>query len=77
MDLSENIAVMIPPVANDGGQRFINEPHFQPTKFEDIASDAFRDGKIVAYREADGFSYVCGDATNCYSKENEQIGDLS
>ena len=55
--------------ANDGGQRFINEPHFQPTKFEDICSDAFRDGRILAYREGDGLSYVCGDASNCYRKE--------
>src|SRR5439155_21459202 len=42
---------------------------FERTKFEDIASGAFRDGKIIAYREAAGFSYVCGDATNCYSPE--------
>ncbi|MGB7159727.1 MAG: heparinase II/III family protein, partial [Tepidisphaeraceae bacterium] len=55
--------------ANDGGQRFINEPHFQPTKFEDIEAEPFRDGTIVAYREGDGWSYVCGDASNCYRKE--------
>ncbi|MEA2711716.1 MAG: heparin/heparan-sulfate lyase [Phycisphaerales bacterium] len=55
--------------ANDGGQRFINEPHFQPTKFDDIASDTFSDGTILAYRDGNGFSYVCGDASNCYSKE--------
>jgi hypothetical protein len=55
--------------SNDGGQRFINEPHFAPTKFEDIANPAFRDGNIIAYREGKDFSYVCGDASNCYSKE--------
>ena len=54
--------------ANDGGQRFINEPHFGPTTYEDISKDAFRDGRIVAYREGEGWSYVCGDASNCYSK---------
>jgi heparin/heparan-sulfate lyase len=55
--------------ANDGGQRFINQPHFQPIKFEDIASDSYRDGKILDFREGDRFSYVCGDASNCYTKE--------
>jgi heparin/heparan-sulfate lyase len=55
--------------ANDGGQRFINEPRFQALTIEQLCSDAFRDGRIVAYREADGFSYVCGDASNCYRPE--------
>jgi hypothetical protein len=52
--------------ANDGGQRFINEPHFQPTKAEDIDKEVFRDAQIIAYREGEDFSYVCGDALNCY-----------
>jgi hypothetical protein len=55
--------------SNDGGQRFINEPHFAPVKVEDIANPAFRDGNIIAYREGNDFSYVCGDASNCYTKE--------
>jgi heparin/heparan-sulfate lyase len=55
--------------ANDGGQRFVNEPHFQARSFEEIADEAYRDGEILAYREGDGFSYVCGDASNCYRKE--------
>ena len=55
--------------ANDGGQRFINEPHFAPVKCEDIANPAFRDGNIIAYREGADFSYVCGDASNCYTQE--------
>ena len=55
--------------ANDGGQRFINDPHFAPTTIEDVLGENFRDGKIVAYREGDGFTYACGDASNCYRKE--------
>jgi heparin/heparan-sulfate lyase len=55
--------------ARDGGQRFINEPHFQPTKFEHLAGETYRDGTILAYREGEGWSYVCGDASNCYRKE--------
>jgi hypothetical protein len=55
--------------ANDGGQRFINEPHFQARTFEEIGLDVYRDGKIIAYRDGEGFSYVCGDASNCYSKK--------
>lgn len=55
--------------ANDGGQRFINEPHFQPRTIEETKLDAFRDGEIIAYREGKDFSYVCGDASNCYRKE--------
>ncbi len=55
--------------SNDGGQRFINEPHFQATKFEHLDLDVYRDGKIVEYREGDGYTYVCGDASNCYSKQ--------
>jgi hypothetical protein len=55
--------------ANDGGQRFINEPHFQARTIEETALDVYRDGRIIAYREGDGFSYVCGDASNCYRKQ--------
>ena len=55
--------------ANDGGQRFVNEPHFQPAKYDDIFSDAYRDGRVVAYREGDRFSYVCGDASACYAPQ--------
>jgi hypothetical protein len=55
--------------ANDGGQRFINEPHFQPTTLEAALSPAFGDGAIVAFREGDGWSYACGDASNCYRRE--------
>ena len=55
--------------SNDGGQRFINEPHFQPKTLEDTQLDVFRDGQIIAYREGEAWSYVCGDASNCYSKE--------
>jgi heparin/heparan-sulfate lyase len=54
--------------SNDGGQRFINEPHFAPRTIEDVLGESFRDGKVLAHREGDGFSYVCGDASNCYSK---------
>ncbi|MEX0777853.1 MAG: heparinase II/III family protein [Phycisphaeraceae bacterium] len=54
---------------NDGGQRFVNDPHFQPTKFEDMQKEAFRAGRIAAYQEGKGWSYVCGDASNCYGKE--------
>jgi hypothetical protein len=55
--------------ANDGGQRFINQPHFQPINLEDVKGEAFRDGRIAAYKEGDGWSYVCGDASNCYGQE--------
>src|SRR6185295_8742265 len=54
--------------SNDGGQRFVNEPHFAPRTLEDVTGEAFRDGKILAQRDGDGFSYVCGDASNCYRK---------
>lgn len=52
--------------SNDGGQRFINSPHFQARTIEDVRGDAFRDGKIIRHQEGGGFSYVCGDASNCY-----------
>ncbi|MCY3020134.1 MAG: heparinase II/III family protein [Planctomycetota bacterium] len=52
--------------ANDGGQRFINEPDFAPRNVEHLAGDAFRDGRILDYREGSGWSYVCGDASDCY-----------
>ena len=55
--------------ANEGGQRFINEPHFQGRTYEEIGAEVFRDGKIISYREGNSFSYVCGDASNCYRKE--------
>jgi hypothetical protein len=55
--------------ANDGGQRFINQPHFQVKDYESIFNPAFRDGQIIDYREGDGWSYVCGDASNCYRSE--------
>jgi hypothetical protein len=73
-DPSENFVSRGKEYANDGGQRFINEPHFAPRTIEDVLGDDFRDGKVLAYREGDGgggegggFSYVCGDASNCYS----------
>jgi heparin/heparan-sulfate lyase len=52
--------------ANDGGQRFINEPHFQPRTLEEVDLPVFKDGQITAYRDGEGYSYVCGDASNCY-----------
>jgi len=55
--------------ANDGGQRFVNEPHFQPVTLAQAQMPEFRAGQIIAYREGDGFSYVCGDASNCYNKK--------
>jgi hypothetical protein len=54
--------------ANDGGQRFINQPQWAPRIFEHLKDPAFVDGRIAAYQEGDGWSYVCGDASNCYSK---------
>jgi hypothetical protein len=54
--------------ANDGGQRFINEPHFQPRTLEETALEVYRDGRVLAHREGDGWSYACGDASNCYRK---------
>jgi len=53
--------------ANDGGQRFVNEPDFQPRFFQDVLKDAFREGQILAYKEGPGHSYVCGDASRCYA----------
>jgi hypothetical protein len=53
--------------ANDGGQRFINEPNFSPRSIEAVKSEAFKDGKILSYAEQKDHSYVCGDASNCYS----------
>jgi hypothetical protein len=57
--------------ANDGGQRFVNQPHFQPRTIEEAGLPEFKDGQIVAYRDdtPGNFSYVCGDASNCYRKE--------
>ncbi|MBA3710238.1 MAG: heparinase II/III family protein [Planctomycetes bacterium] len=53
--------------ANDGGQRFVNEPVWSPRTLEHLKSEAFRDGEIAAYREESDWSYVCGDASHCYS----------
>ncbi|HEY3322900.1 MAG TPA: heparinase II/III family protein [Planctomycetota bacterium] len=55
--------------ANDGGQRFINEPDFAPRTLEDLSSEAWRDGSIAAYQEGNGWSYVCGEASHCYSPQ--------
>jgi hypothetical protein len=54
--------------ANDGGQRFINQPHFQPSSYDDIHRPEFRDGRIIAHHAGDGWTYVCGDASSCYSQ---------
>jgi hypothetical protein len=51
---------------NDGGQRFVNEPMWAPRTLESLKSEAYRDGEIAAYREGEGWSYVCGDASHCY-----------
>jgi heparin/heparan-sulfate lyase len=56
-------------LANDGGQRQVNIPDFAMRRFRDLSKDCFRDGKILGYREGNGFSYVCGDASNCYRPE--------
>jgi len=53
--------------ANDGGQRFINDPGWTPRTLDHLTDHAFRDGAMAAYREGDGWTYACGDATNCYS----------
>jgi len=57
--------------ANDGGQRFINEPDWAPRRIECLKSEAFKDGRIAAWRdsEKDGFAYVCGDASPCYDPQ--------
>jgi hypothetical protein len=52
--------------ANDGGQRFVNEPDFAPRTLADLTKTVFSDGRILDYREGQGWSYVCGDASNCY-----------
>jgi hypothetical protein len=54
-------------LANDGGQRQVNIPDFTPRRYPDIFKECYRDGKILGYREGPGFSYACGDASNCYS----------
>jgi heparin/heparan-sulfate lyase len=56
-------------LANDGGQRQVNIPDFTPRRFADISKACYQDGKILGYREGPGFSYVCGDASNCYRPE--------
>lgn len=53
--------------ANDGGQRFVNEPDFAPRIVADVFTPPFRDGEILAYKEGPGYSYVCGDASRCYA----------
>ncbi len=53
--------------ANDGGQRFVNHPHFQPSDCEDIHRAEYRDGRILTFHEGAGWTYVCGDASRCYS----------
>jgi heparin/heparan-sulfate lyase len=68
-DPDEQMLMRAWPLANDGGQRFVNFPHFAAKRFEDIRKECFRDGRTLAYREGDGFSYVCGDASNCYRPE--------
>lgn len=53
--------------ANDGGQRFVNDPYWQPRTYEDLFRPEFADGQVLAYREGRDWSYVCGDASRCYS----------
>ncbi|HYF50749.1 MAG TPA: heparinase II/III family protein [Planctomycetota bacterium] len=56
--------------ANDGGQRFLQNGQFwSPRTIEHLKSESFRDGRIAAWREGEGFAYVCGDASNCYSPQ--------
>ncbi len=56
-------------LANDGGQRQVNIPDWTPRRIEDVSKECFRDGTILGYREDARFSYVCGDASNCYNKD--------
>ena len=53
--------------ANDGGQRFVNDPYWQPRSYEDLFRPEFAEGQVLAYREGRDWSYVCGDATHCYA----------
>ena len=56
--------------ANDGGQRFLqNGPFWSPRRIEHLKSSEFRDGRVAKWQEGDGYAYVCGDASNCYSPQ--------
>lgn len=52
--------------ANDGGQRFINDPSYAAHDISELKN--FRDGTIVKQFQRKMYSYVCGDASNCYHK---------
>ncbi|MCL2639415.1 MAG: heparinase II/III family protein, partial [Phycisphaerales bacterium] len=55
------------PQANDGGQRFINEPRWSPGDYNEFLQGNYKDGSIIEQWQKADHSYVCGDASNCYS----------
>jgi len=58
---------------NDGGQRFIQEPHSQPYNVEDLKSEAFKVGETTLLENNDSYSYVVGDATDAYSSDKCEL----
>nr|MBA3846190.1 heparinase II/III family protein [Planctomycetota bacterium] len=55
--------------ANDGGQRFLNQPDWAPRTIADVRSPRWRDGDIAAWRDGGDWSYACGDASRCYDRK--------
>ncbi len=55
--------------ANDGGQRFLNQPDWAPRTIADVKAARWRDGDIAAWRDGGDWSYVCGDASRCYDRK--------
>ncbi|MCL2648804.1 MAG: heparinase II/III-family protein, partial [Phycisphaerales bacterium] len=52
--------------ANDGGQRFINQPHWGPYDIS-VLKD-YKEGTILDQWQKADHSYICGDASNCYNR---------
>lgn len=59
-------------LSNDGGQKFITEPHNQPYNVEDLKSEVFNVGSNE-FIDKEDYSLVIGDATKAYSAKKCEL----
>jgi len=53
--------------ANDGGQCFVNEPHWAPLVLEDLSRDEYRSCETLSAEVADDYDHMHSDLTPAYS----------
>jgi len=56
-------------LVNDGGQKFINKPHYQPYNVEDLKAENFKVGETKIIEDNENYTLVVGDATKAYSSK--------